>query len=260
MKTEITRSTWEDVVFESRNKEYGAYTLRKSYNENVSKASIMALLIAAFVFGAIQVASLLRMEIKIIPPGCKPFELRSLPTIISDQPKQKIVPRNDQHTNNDLPVRVVKHDVLDLPPAKPVVNTSVGNEIGTDIVPVGGIDRGNVPETTSEIRKPIEIFTIAEVMPEYEGGLTAMSRFISKTIHYPSPARAMGQEGTVFVRFVVNDQGQVADVEVIKGVSAVLDREAVRVVAMMNKWKPGMQHNLPVNVRMVLPIKFQLEQ
>ncbi len=89
MKTEITRSTWEDVVFESRNKEYGAYIIRKSYNENVSKASLMALLIAAFVFAVLQIASLMRIEIKVIAPGFKGGKLESLPTIISDQLKTK---------------------------------------------------------------------------------------------------------------------------------------------------------------------------
>src|SRR6267154_3282628 len=119
MKTEITGTTWEDIAFEYRNKEYGAYIIRKSYSENVSKASLMAFLIAAFVFGAIQVASLLQMEIKIIPQGYKPVELKLLPIIISDQPKQKIIPPNDQPVNKELPVMVVKHDVVDLPPVKP---------------------------------------------------------------------------------------------------------------------------------------------
>jgi protein TonB len=256
MKTEITRSTWEDVVFESRNKDYGAYTLRKSYNENVSKASIMALLIAAFVFGTIQVASLLRMEIRIPSPLTKGFDIVLPPIIIPDPPAFKQEIKSIKKPNNFFPVATT----LEPPPIETVDNIPVGSETGTDMVPVGGIDQSGVPETNSEIRKPIEIFTIAEVMPEYEGGLKAMSRFISKTIHYPSPARAIGQEGTVFVQFIVNDQGQVVDVEVIKGVSVVLDREAVRVIALMNKWKPGLQHNIPVNVRMVLPIKFQLEE
>jgi protein TonB len=60
--------------------------------------------------------------------------------------------------------------------------------------------------------------------------------------------------------FVVNDKGEVVNVEAMRGVNAVLDAEAVRVVRLMKKWKPGMQHDLPVNVRMVLPIKFQLER
>jgi len=85
-----------------------------------------------------------------------------------------------------------------------------------------------------------------------------MLKFLSKNLRYPPSARNMGIEGSVFVRFVVNDRGHVVDVEVVKGVNAALDTEAARVVALMKKWKPGKQHDIPVNVRMVLPIKFEL--
>jgi protein TonB len=259
MKTEIARSTWEDVVFESRNKEYGAYILRKSYNENVSKASLMALLIAAFVFGAIQVASLLRMEIKIPSPVAEGLGIVLPPIIISDPPTFKQEIKSVKKTSNFFPIATTREPV-ETPPIETVDNTPVGSETGADIAPVEGIDQGGVVETISEIRKPIEIFNTAEVMPEYDGGTKALIRFISKNMRYPGSARAVGQEGTVYVRFVVNSFGQVADVEVIRGVSAVLDKEAIRVIAMMSKWKPGLQNNMPVNVRMVMPITFKLER
>ncbi len=87
MKPEI-KPTWEDVVFESRNKEYGAYSIRKSYDENVSKASVIALLFAAFVFGSIQVASLLRIEIKIKPPTIIGKGLLPPPIVIRNPTKR----------------------------------------------------------------------------------------------------------------------------------------------------------------------------
>ncbi len=159
-----------------------------------------------------------------------------------------------------MPPAIVKHDVIDQPPVKPV-ETTRGTETGTTVdVDTGGADVGKGTEVTTVVVRPIEIFNNSEVMPQYEGGVKAMIRFISRNTNYPAPARALDQEGTVYVRFVVNSLGQVVDVEVIKGVSAVLDKEAMRVIAMMSKWKPGLQHNLPVNVRMVLPIKFELEQ
>ncbi len=83
-----------------------------------------------------------------------------------------------------------------------------------------------------------------------------MLKFLIKNLRYPASARSIGQEGTVYVRFVVNNTGQVVDVEVVRGVSAVLDQEAMRVVALMKKWKPGMQHDIPVNVRMVIRLNF----
>jgi protein TonB len=155
---------------------------------------------------------------------------------------------------------VVRHDVVDLPPVKPIDITPTGNGTGTtvNISPIGN-DAGQHVVITGAA-DPAEILDHPEVMPEYEGGMKAMIRFISKNIHYPAAARVTGQEGTVYIRFVVNSLGQVVDVEVLKGVNAMLDREAMRVVTLMKRWKPGSQNNTPVNVRMVLPIKFQLEQ
>src|SRR5882762_2900928 len=89
MKSETTKPTWEDVVFESRNKEYGAYAIRKSYHENVTKASFMALLIAGLAFGAIQVASLLKIEIKIASPAATGSGIILPPIIIPDPPSAK---------------------------------------------------------------------------------------------------------------------------------------------------------------------------
>lgn len=261
MKTEEARPSWEDVVFESRNKEYGAYAIRKSYHENISKASLIALLFAAFVFGVMQIASLLDVKIKMIPPIPKNPIITISPLVIPDPVKKSPVSA-DQKINKRLLERVVKREVIEPPPVIPLDVTATGSVKGmpSDLVGGGEPAVGQGPDGVPIVIEPHKIFDTAEVMPQYEGGLKAMSRFISKHIHYPPPARATGQEGTVFVRFVVNDHGQVVDVEVIKGVSATLDKEAMRVIAMMNKWKPGLQHHLPVNVRMVLPIKFQLEQ
>jgi len=260
MKTEMTRPTWEDVVFESRNKEYGAYILRKSYNENISKASLMALLIAAFVFAALQIASLMRIEIKVIALGFKSGKLESLPTIIADQPKQKIIPPRDQPVNKELPVVVVKHEVVEFPPVKPIDATLAGSEPGTGTgVPISGTGLGKPEEIIPTVVEPPKFTDFAEVMPVYEGGLSAMIKFLRKNLHYPSSARMTGIEGSVYIRFVIDGQGAVTDVEVIKGINGALDKEAIRVIAKMPRWKPGRQHNLPVNVRMVLPIKFKLE-
>jgi protein TonB len=259
MKTEMTRPTWEDIVFESRNKEYGAYSIRKSYNENISKASLIALFFAACAFGIIQVASMVGVTIKIPHPDIPTIPLPP-PKIITEHPIKRTEARTAQHVNRDILERVVTHEV-EPAPVEPIEVDPVGSKTGTPTdVSTEGIGLGQDAEILPGVAEPPKIIDIAEVMPHYEGGLKAMSRFISKNIHYPAGARMTGQEGTVYVRFVVNSLGQVVDVEVIKGVCALLDNEAMRVIATMSKWKPGLQHNLPVNVRMVLPIKFKLEQ
>ncbi len=76
---------------------------------------------------------------------------------------------------------------------------------------------------------------------------------------YPNRARQIGIEGKVFIKFVVNYEGKVVNVEIVKGISEDCDKEAARVIAMMPDWKPGIQNKTPVSVRMVLPINFKLE-
>jgi len=180
------------------------------------------------------------------------------PTIIPNPPVKSATAKSEQKVNHNLLEKVVTHDV-DLTPVKPVEPILPGSEAGTGKdVPSGGVDSGNKGVEVPTIIDPPKILVFAEVMPEYEGGISAMLKFLSKNLRYPPSARNMGIEGSVFVRFVVNDRGHVVDVEVVKGVNAALDTEAARVVALMKKWKPGKQHDIPVNVRMVLPIKFEL--
>ena len=257
MKTDNTSASWDDLIFESRNKEYGAYRLRKSHNENVTKGFFAALLIVAFVFGAVQVASLFHVEIKIPHPHF-PTVPQFPPKVIAERPVKTTV-RREPNVNRDLQVRVVTQEI-EPAPVKPAEPTTPGAEPGTSTGgPVEGVDPGTVITETPVTIDPPKILVFAEVMPEYEGGTIAMRKFLGKNLRYPASERSVGTEGTVYVRFVVNSVGQVVDAEIVKGVSAMLDREALRVVLLMTKWKPGMQNKLPVNVRMVIPIKFQME-
>jgi protein TonB len=105
---------------------------------------------------------------------------------------------------------------------------------------------------------PNMIYTVVEQPAEFPGGMAAMMKFISQNMKYPSQARRMGTEGSVFVEFVVDQQGKISDAHVIKGIGAGCDEEAVRVVNKMPNWKPGKQNGKAVRVRFVLPVKFVL--
>lgn len=102
------------------------------------------------------------------------------------------------------------------------------------------------------------VFLAIEKEAEYSGGVTRMVEFISKNIRYPDEDRRMGIEGTVFVSFVINKEGRVENVQVVRGISAGCDREAMRVISKFDPWVPGIQRGKPVNTRFVLPIKFGL--
>lgn len=115
------------------------------------------------------------------------------------------------------------------------------------------------PETINEIvSSEDEIITYAETMPEFPGGETAMRDYLSKHIEYPVMARENGIQGKVYVGFVVDKEGIIKDVKVLKGIGAGCDEEAKRVVSKMPKWTPGKMNGRNVNVKFTVPINFKL--
>ncbi len=105
-----------------------------------------------------------------------------------------------------------------------------------------------------------EIFVVVEEMPEFPGGQSALMKYLSENIRYPVIAQENGIQGRVICSFVVERDGSITDVQVVRGVDPSLDKEAVRVIQSMPKWKPGKQRGKPVRVRFTLPIVFRLQQ
>jgi len=108
------------------------------------------------------------------------------------------------------------------------------------------------------IEKADEILDFTEVMPEPIGGMESWGSYLQKNLRYPTQARRMGVEGTVYVSFIVNKDGSISGVEVLRGIGAGCDDEAIRVIENAARWKPGLQGSRPVAVRMRLPIRFRL--
>ena len=101
-------------------------------------------------------------------------------------------------------------------------------------------------------------FNVVEKMPEFEGGMDGMMSFLQKNIKYPAEAKEKGKKGRVLVQFVVEKDGSIVEPKVVKSVSPELDAEALRVVQMMPKWKPGQQRGKNVRVQFTLPVLFKL--
>ncbi len=102
------------------------------------------------------------------------------------------------------------------------------------------------------------IFTVVEDQPEFPGGEEARQRFLEQNLRYPQMAREAGIQGTVFVTFVVEIDGSVTDVRILRGIGGGCDEEALRVVRMMPRWEPGRQRGQPVRVQFNMPIRFRL--
>ena len=113
------------------------------------------------------------------------------------------------------------------------------------------------PDKIEKVEKKI-IYDVVGVSPEFPGGEAEMAKFLQETFEYPPISVEMGEQGIVYVEFVVNKDGSIEAAKVVKGVSSAIDKEALRVVKKMPKWKPGEQAGKAVNVRYTIPIRAKL--
>jgi TonB family protein len=132
--------------------------------------------------------------------------------------------------------------------------TALPSKTAKPAIPTAPVKNDNVKKRTGKD----DVFVISEIKPAYPGGDAAMMKFLRNNIKYPVKAKEDGIKGTVFMRFVVEKDGSVADVEVAKGVNPMLDAEAKRVVIAMPKWAAGKQNGTNVAVQYTLPVKFDL--
>lgn len=255
----------DEVVFEHRNKQYGAYVLRKSYDGNLLKASASSLGVFIVFGGMIYGVSLFRSEIpKMVPPvHVTPVQtmMRNI-EIILDPPEASAAaaPRGTSNT-----FRIVRDPEV-IPPAQTHPQDPVSSSTGTQ----GGVEGGTGTTVTSgtgtgietgstTIVTPAPFATFVEEMPTYVGGEEAMIRYLSNNINYPANARENGIEGKVIVSFVVQTDGSISMIELKKGIGFGCDDEALRVIAAMPKWNVGRQNGKLMAVKMVLPIYFKLQ-
>lgn len=140
---------------------------------------------------------------------------------------------------------------LDDEPIKPEQIVEVVNEDGSK--DLKGIVNGRVTEVSAD-----EIFDVVEDQPQPPGGMEGWNAYLASNLTYPAQARQMGIEGTVIVAFVINTDGSLQDVEILRGVGAGCDEAAIKVIQNAPNWEPGKQRDIPVRTRMRLPIRFKL--
>lgn len=253
----VTFRHWEDVVFENRNKLYGAYLLRKTYNKHLLSG------MGATVAFVSVILSLNEMHpdqplAKIIPPLKEETVVDIKHPPLFDRLRKHPVQQEPQ-TKTDQ-VIITREEVIERDTVEVVVGISSDDDlkfgdVGDVSAPQldGRLSASDVPPVVEP-----EPVIFAEVMPSYEGGFEAMMKFIRKKIKYPRAPKHMGIEGTVYVGFVVGENGSVKDVHIVRGVHPDYDQEAMRVISMLPPWRSGSHNGRPVAVRMVLPIKFDL--
>jgi protein TonB len=265
MKTNVTtvsQQSWEDIVFENRNKDYGAYYNRKSYSKSVVMAAGITFLVLIFVLAFPMLKELFSSDDVVDDRklNTTTISLDQPPPISPNQPPPPDVriPPPVKTIIKFLPPKVTDKEVVE-EEEMPTIEEIKQNETGTENIEGTGEVIFEEPVEEAKGEDPNKVFLVVEQPPEFEGGNEAMHKFVAKNTKYPASARRMNIEGTVFVGFVIDADGKVSEAAIIKGISADCDKEALRVIQMMPKWRPGKQSGRAVRVKFVYPIKFKLD-
>lgn len=267
-------ATLDDIVFANRNKEYGAYSLRKQYPKIVTRALIIGGIL--FTLGVLSptIISALAPEkqeqamvevdlMKLPPPPIDPNEPPPPPPPPVELPKVntvKFLPP-EVKPDEEVPEETPPPAVEELKEAVAAEKTQEGDPNAEDVIvaPEASTGPTKAEVVVEAAPKEEEIFTVVEQQPEFSGGMAALGQYLQKNLRYPAAAQRANISGRVFVSFVVNTDGTIQDVAVLKGLGFGTDEEAVRVVKTMPKWRPGKQSGRPVRVKFNLPINFTLE-
>jgi periplasmic protein TonB len=257
MKKEKTE-TLDEIVFENRNKEYGAYYLRKAYKKYTTRSmliGIAALLLATIIpFLIFKQARSVNVEKTV---GAEFTELNKAPEDAPPPPPPPPPPAEmEQKVKFTAPV--VTTDTVEETSA--LLNQDELNSSSATTAPITDEQEITVDETENKvIEQQAPVFTIVELMPGYNGGEEAMYKYLSDNIKYPQVAKETGIQGNVIVTFVVEKDGTITSVSVLKDIGGGCGEEALRVVKAMPKWNAGKQNGVPVRVQFNLPIRFTLQ-
>ena len=246
---------FDDVIFRDRNKEYGAYELRRSYSSTMSIS-----IIAGLVFGiSLVLVPFFNADRGTILPG-QFIDYTSMPdpTLLDpvtppEPPAPQPPPENIVSQSKFRPPEVVADTMV---PADAMPTTDQRIEAAVDG------DPNKIPAVLSDPEPIIppepKTYIIVQEMPSFPGGEAALMKFMTDNIRYPSDALQNGIEGTVILQFVVTATGDIKNIVVTRRADPLLDAEAERVVSILPRWKPGRQDGNPVAVYFSLPVVFRI--
>lgn len=275
-KIDLISNEWTDLVFEGRNQAYGAYKLRKG----TAKRNVWALLIvglaAALLYLGLQLQKMAEANKKV--ENTQAVELAKLQTekkkeakvekkeVIRQEP-EKVVEQVKSSVKFTAPIIKKDEEVKEEDEIKLDEVQKSDKAVGAFTVEGNDEVGGAVLKAKEEIAAPeppkhveeTKVFTVVEQMPMFPGGDAALMSYLANNIHYPTVAAENCVQGRVVVGFVVERDGSITDVSVLRGVDPSLDREAMRVVKSMPRWTPGKQNGSAVRVKYQVPVAFRLQ-
>lgn len=275
-KIDLISSDWVDLVFEGRNKAYGAYRLRKSTTKRniLAMVAVVILLIVAFI--------ILTVKNFVDEQRAKVAMTQVAELTNYDQPKKKAeVKQKKVEVEPERVVERVKSSIKFTAPVikkdeevKPDEELKTQDELMSTKTAIGTFDVKGNDDANGEILKAKDViaepeppkheeenkvFDIVEQQPMFPGGPAALMKYLSEHTKYPVVAQENGVQGRVTVQFVVEKDGSISDVHVLRGVDPSLDKEAVRVVKSLPRWTPGKQNGITVRVNYRVPVLFRLQ-
>ena len=242
-------------VFAERNKDYGAFQLRREYNKRLGIALVSAILFfcvaigAPYVISKLSGADLAEKKKKIVDVNLELFQ---------DQPEEpppppEVIPPPQPkiETVQFVAVEATDKPVEEPPPTQTDLKETTAGETTQEGEKVDAPPPA-VDETTYDL-------AAVQEQPEFPGGMQELYKFLGKIQHYPDMEFEAGIDGKVYVQFTVDKDGSIEEVKVIKSVSDGLDKEATRMVKAMPKWSPGKMNGKAVKCRFNLPVAFKLK-
>lgn len=270
-KVDLTSLEWCELIFKDRNKNYGAYKMRRDLGKRQTAALII---VTAVAFAGFTLPRLIRMAI----PAQKEemVEVTQLSALEEPEVKEEVLKKVEPvappppalKSTIKFTAPVIKkdeevHDDDEFKSQEELTQTKIqisiadvkGNDElnGKDIADLQEVIT-QAPETQKE-----EPYTMVEQMPQFPGGPTELLRYIAKNLKYPVIAQENGIQGKVILRFVVSAQGFVEEVKVLRSLDPYCDKEAIRVVKSLPQWIPGKQNGRNVPVYYTCPIVFKLQ-
>ncbi len=277
---DLSSKEWRDLIFEGKNKAYGAYEMRKGSDARHNKAMIVIVIVIAALF---LVALLVNTVIKSVEARPEDTTEQAMVEMATDEVEEEPQEEEQQRIEEKQP-EVVPEEVLNTMKATELKITAdeevreeikSQDEIQESTTAVGntdfdkGTDDLNVVRThkdevvVEEVKpEPVDdnkVFDVVEQNPVFPGGEAALLKYVAEHIRYPAMAQENNIQGRVVVQFVVTKTGAVGQVKVVRSKDPDLDKEAVRVVKSLPKFTPGKMNGHAVNVWYTLPINFKLQ-
>jgi periplasmic protein TonB len=248
---------FDDIVFEFRNKEYGAYVLRHRYNNTL----IVASLISTIIMGTAIIAPYLNSKASENRERLKERQVE-IKLENFDQPNQQVAPPPLPPPENDIvqQQKYVPPQVVDSIKPEDMKQLMTADQAQTEVTNKEVVEAiQQVKEEVQEAEHEPEPFIVVEEMPVFPGGESGLLKYIAENTKYPEIAKENNMQGKVVVKFCVTSKGGVDLVSIYKGVDPELDAEAIRVVKSLPLFKPGKQGGKPVPVWFSVPITFQIK-